>query len=134
MYVVARRVANAFRRLSNMPAINRLSHAEITLVLKQKKHHINGEFFRLIVGVLPASNTPKIACVVSRKISTKAVVRNRIKRHCRETVCPILDTIMPTAVILFYAKKESCNASFDDIKNDVKMLLGKIIVPFLRMD
>lgn len=117
-----------------MPAVNRLSHAEIEFVLKQRTRRINGALFTLVIGTLPLSNTPKIACIVSRKISTKAVIRNRIKRHCREAVRPLFDTLLSSTVILFYAKKESRNASFEDIKKDTKMLIDKIIVPPLRMD
>ena len=71
-------------------------------------------------------NKPKFACVVSKKIAAHAVDRNRIRRLCREAFRAIPGTILNAQAIVFYAKKESKNATFPEVASDVKKLLSQI--------
>ena len=64
----------------------RLSHADFSLILKAKIRRVHGLFFSLSVGEVVGVLGPKAACVVSKKVSLRAVDRNVVKRRCREVV------------------------------------------------
>ena len=68
---------------------------------------------------------PKAACVVSKKVSLKAVVRNTIERRCREAIRKNAKNMHKDTVYIFHAKKEAASALFSDINSDVEVLLNK---------
>ncbi len=103
-----------------MPKKHRLSHAEITARTGGRRVH--GTLFSLSVSPLVAGQ-PKTTCVVSKKVAIKAHDRNRIKRHCREAVRPLMKGVGATVALVIHARKEASGASFRSIQEDVKSLL-----------
>ncbi len=110
-----------------MHKVFRISHAEFVRLLKEKGRRIHGTHFALATFPLPVGTQgPKAACVVSKRVSLKAVIRNQIKRRCRECIrarSSILDT---HRTYVFYAKKSSADTAFVDIQADVYALIEKI--------
>jgi ribonuclease P protein component len=77
------------------------------------------------VSVSPFPTRAHATCVVSKKVSPKAVARNTVKRHCREALRPHLKDLPPGAYV-FTAKREAAAASFRDVCADIKGLVAKL--------
>lgn len=78
---------------------------------------VNGRYFRL--HVLPSA-TPRLGLAVSRKVDTRAVVRNRIKRTARESFrrhgsLDALDFVL-------VAKREAAQATPEALRADLAAL------------
>ncbi len=86
---------------------------------------IHGRFFSLLIGPSFAEYT-KYACVVSKKVSTKAVSRNLIKRRCREVIRKEEMQGGKPLSIVFYAKSTAVGATFADMKADIQNLLANL--------
>ena len=71
---------------------------------------------------------PKCACVVSKKVSPKAVERNLIKRRCREAARALILKRNEALALVFYAKREARGAAFENIRKDTASLLGRALV------
>lgn len=64
--------------------------------------------------------------VVSKKISKKAVIRNKIKRWLRAAVLPGLKDIKPGFDIAVMTKPEILNSNFKEIKSIIQLLISRI--------
>ena len=84
---------------------------------------VHGAFFSL--SVAPDQGGPKCACVVSKKVSSKAPVRNLLKRRCRAITVPLLKNNGQSLAFVLYAKKEAARAEFPALKKDIADLLGR---------
>jgi ribonuclease P protein component len=78
------------------------------LFLKVKKNDLQVSRFGLIIG---------------KKISNKAVIRNRLKRQLREIIKNNLFNIKPGFDIVVITKSEIINKNYQEIKNDLEKLL-----------
>lgn len=78
------------------------------LFLKVKKNDLQVSRFGLIIG---------------KKISNKAVIRNRLKRQLREIIKNNLFNIKPGFDIVIITKPEIINKNYQEIKNDFEKLL-----------
>ena len=67
----------------------------------------------------------RIGFVVSKKVSKKAVLRNKLKRRLREAVNSELARLRPGFDLVFFAKREIQEKEFSDIEQMVKHLLEK---------
>ena len=63
--------------------------------------------------------------MVSKKISKKAVIRNKVKRRLREAVRIILPRIKPCYDIIFFTRPGIEQKDFSEIKEAVSNLLSK---------
>ena len=99
-----------------MPRTYRLTVADLKAFRPVRRLH--GTLFSL--GIAPAANV-RAACVVSKKVSPRAVGRNLIKRRARAILSPLLPDL-PAAHYVFYAKKEALHADFSSIKNDLSKM------------
>ncbi len=88
----------------------------------------HGRFFSLSVTPLPLGRHPLFACVVSKKVASKAVQRNRIKRHFREVVRVHIQKGInaPPLVFVFRAKVGVSGTAFADVFNDIGGLIDKM--------
>jgi ribonuclease P protein component len=103
-----------------MPKKQRLSHKE--LIEQKPTKRLHGQFFSLSVAPLP-SGTPKLTCVVSKKVALRAHDRNLLKRRCREVARPHLARIHSPLALVLYAKKAAAEQSFAAIRTDINQLL-----------
>lgn len=96
----------------------RLSAAALRAFRPRKR--IPGALFTLLFAA--SSAPPRATCVVSKKVSAKAVVRNRIKRRCRAVLA---HSELPHADLVFVAKREAGRAVFTGIESDVRGLIRR---------
>ncbi len=76
-------------------------------------------------GIPTQSTVPQIAVVVSRKVSRKAVERNRIKRRIRAALAILLPRIRRHHWIAIYARSGALGCGWDQLVNELSALLGK---------
>ncbi len=76
---------------------------------------VHGRCFRLHVFFADA---PRLGLAVSRKVDTKAVVRNRIKRTARESF-RVHRLQLPSADCVLVAKREAASATPADLRADL---------------
>ena len=79
---------------------------------------VSGRFFRL--HVLHAGH-PRLGLAVSRKVDTRAVGRNRIKRTAREAFRTSRH-LLPCAELVLVAKREAAAATNADLREDLAQL------------
>ena len=106
-----------------MPKKYRLSRADFQNMRAFRR--VIGEYFSLSYGELPNRPFPGAACVVSSKVASRAVDRNRIKRRARAALSEYIQ-VHPRPTVVLYAKKGATKASFADIQKDIENLLSKI--------
>lgn len=87
---------------------------------------VSGKFFLLAFVNGVNLDGPKIGVIISRKISKKAVVRNRIKRVVYDSVRKFLESIPKESVLVFLAKKLVAEATSKEVSNDVYGIMGKL--------
>lgn len=105
-----------------------------------KQHRISGRAFAVVVqkgrrvshkvvsmqyffhGISPA----KCACVVSKRVAGRAVLRNKLRRRCYALLRGIHPTLPRGAHIAFFLRPEAKNASPDELEAAVRELLGRM--------
>ena len=104
----------------------RLRRRQDFQAVKEKGALIQGPFFSLIY-LSPAKQT-QIGFIVSRKISLRAVDRNRIRRRLAEAIRSHLNSLKPAKIIIL-AKKNAQEANFAEIERSLAKMLrqGKLI-------
>jgi len=93
--------------------------------LKEKGRLYQSPFFGLVVLKKEDSNISRFAFIISRKISKKAVVRNKIRRLLAESVRINLEKIKKGYDFLFLVKKDMVGLKFDEVKKEVDKVLKK---------
>ncbi|MPM44722.1 Ribonuclease P protein component [bioreactor metagenome] len=104
--------------------INRISSRKEFLEIKNK----GVMNYSPIFGWLSLKNDDdlkKFGFVISKKISKKAVERNKIKRRLAESIKKYLDDFEKGIRIVFLAKKEILNKSIKEIEDEIKKCLEK---------
>jgi ribonuclease P protein component len=104
-----------------MPKKNRLTGAQIRNLNPGKR--LNSGLFSLLL----TKGTDKqfqIACIVSKKVSSKAVVRNLVKRRMRAAIRSLPQT-PPGMIALLSAKPPTATASYTQIQSDIDTLLSR---------
>lgn len=108
-----------------MPKKFRLSRADFVRLEKSKHERVHGDFFSLSIAPLPQSDGPKMASVVSKKVSARAVDRNRIERQCRETLQSHMRAMSEPLALVFRAKAAAAHAANVELGRDVERLLKR---------
>lgn len=67
----------------------------------------------------------KFGVIISKKISKKAVDRNKIKRRLMEVLGKNLDKFKKGKRVLFLIKKEALKASINDFEKEIERLCLK---------
>lgn len=105
-----------------LPQVNRLRKTKDFDNVFKKGKLIAGKliFLKIKKNKLDIS---RFGFIVSLKISKKAVIRNKIKRHLREIIKENLSNIKSGLDIIITVKPEIVNKNYQDIKNDFENLL-----------
>jgi len=106
-----------------MPTKFRLTRADFKLFSSQKMRRVRSLFFMVVIAPLPIESVPKVACVVSKKVSRKATDRNRVKRQCRATLVPLISQVNQSVALAFYANPASNKATFEQLSKDINSFL-----------
>ena len=67
----------------------------------------------------------RVGLVISRKVSKKAVVRNKIKRQMRAILRSFLSTLKGGGSLIFIAKKSLLDSNYHELERDIRTLLSK---------
>ena len=90
-------------------------------VLKQGKTRADG---LIILKAMPNNlESSRFGFIVSKKVSNKAVIRNRVRRRLREVA-----RVTPIEAgwdIVFIARKQSAEASFSNIRSSMMGVMGR---------
>jgi len=109
-----------------MKQTGRLKRADFAALERSGRRRVHGAFFTLSISSLNADTETKYACIVSKKVASKAVERNRIKRLCREaTRIGLSSSAQPRALVL-HAKRAAKGVSSGELRRDVSVLLKKM--------
>ncbi len=104
-----------------MTTSHRLSTADFKKLRPSRR--INGEFFSL--SIAPYVTGLKWACVVSKKVSAKAVTRNLVKRRCRNVLRIELKNVRKPLALVFQTRRGAAQATFTEIEKDVRTLIER---------
>ena len=102
---------------------NLLKRVEIRDLTSQKINPIQGQYFGLIY--FPSTEASKFAVIISKKIASKAVERNRIKRLLYRAIGNKL--IERKGMFLFLAKKNCVNGKLEEFERDMENFQLKVI-------
>ncbi len=109
-----------------LASINRLAQYRDVKAVKKKGKLYQHKMFGVMVLRKDEDEISRFTFVVSKKVSTLAVQRNRIKRAMTEAVRHHLDVVGKGYDMIFLAKASSEKKSTDEIMRDVKtFILGK---------
>ena len=107
-----------------LPKPNRLTKKkDFERVIKQGKGV--GGVFLILKFVKQGLSENRVGFVVSKKISNKAVVRNKVKRRLREAVRMSLSNLKPGYDLVFFTKKGIEEKEFVEIEKVIKQLLTR---------
>jgi len=102
-------------------AQNRLQDKRAVNKVLQRGFKVAGTYFT--VRILKIGDQPiKLTVVVGKKVSKKAVIRNKIKRRVREAFMPYLEARRGVSLVIF-PRMQSIDASFETLKNEAKICL-----------
>ena len=112
------------------PRKQRLTRADFTKLRSARVRREHGGLFSLTVSPLPPSagggsaSGGKYACVVSKKVASKAHERNLIKRRCRAAIQEL--RVSKPLALVFTAKRAVRAALYQEIAEDVRRLLTRV--------
>lgn len=91
---------------------------------RSRREH--GRFFTLALVLRNDTKGPRAACIVSKKVATRAVDRNLIKRRARAALAPALRGVSVSLSIALYAKKDALHASYKEVADDIAHLMSRV--------
>jgi ribonuclease P protein component len=104
-----------------MPKKYRLTGLEIRSLSGKRVH---GRFFSLLIAPLAGTHA-KCAIVVSKKVSLKAVDRNKVKRRSRTMIARRIGAVRKPLALVFYAKRDAKGAEVRELDRDIDALFSK---------
>lgn len=108
-----------------LPKRFRLSKEEFQEV-RGKGRLVSGKFMGILIqasGFAQPDNS-KAGLIVSKKISNKAVVRNKLKRRLRAALQATLPLVSPTFHIVILPNKKSVGVTVKELEEEIKRLLN----------
>ena len=102
--------------------INRIGRKKEFLEIKNKGRMINSPLFGA-VSLVDETREVKFGFVISKKISKRAVDRNKIKRRMSEILVKKLDKFILGTKIVFLAKKSLLGAKMGEIEEEIDKLI-----------
>ena len=105
--------------------INRIGSRKEFGEIKKNGELINSPTF----GVLVFKNEDKekrFGFIISKKISKRAVDRNKIKRRMAEVIRKNLEKFKDGTRMIFLAKKEILKKGINEIENEIEKLISNI--------
>ena len=109
-----------------MGTYKRLARRDFVRLRQLQSRRVHGALFSLAIAPRALAEGVQFACVVSKKVSPKAVERNRIKRCCREAVRSFTVKERAPQTLVVTAKRSARGASPKDMMSDISTILKKI--------
>lgn len=104
--------------------INRISKQSDFELIKKEGEMFSSPLFGMLV--IKDNQEKQFGFIISKKISKRAVDRNRIKRYLAESLRINLDKIKGNFKIVFLAKKLVLGATEEEIRKEVERCLEKL--------
>ncbi|MDD4409137.1 MAG: ribonuclease P protein component [Candidatus Pacebacteria bacterium] len=108
-----------------LPIKNRLKKKKDFEKVFEKGSTIRNRYFFLRVLANNGENDTRIGFIVSKKVSKRAVERNRIKRLFRESVRLSIDKIRPGYDMIFIVLSGANHKELIEIKKEIDNVLEK---------
>ncbi len=114
-----------------LPQIHRLKHwRDFRTVYQQgirrhSEHLVLRAWFPQAVGEQSQINPSRIGISIGKKVSKKAVVRNRIKRQIHGAFLQLLPRILDGWQIVIVVKPTAVECKYDDFLRELEELLKK---------
>lgn len=105
--------------------INRIGQKKEFLEVKNKGKMFNSPLFGAIF-LIGETEEVKFGFVISKKISKRAVDRNKIKRRMSEVLRKRLSDFKPGTRIIFLAKKNLLGIKTGEIEGEIDKLISKV--------
>ncbi len=105
--------------------INRISSRKDFLEIKSKGQFYSGPFFGGLC-LKTDDELVKFGFIISKKISKRAVDRNKIKRRISEILGVNLQKFNPGTKIIFLAKKSLLESRREEIEKEINKLISNI--------
>ncbi len=114
-----------------LPSQHRLkSRADFQAVYQQGSRYYTPNFIVRVLFVEPQSQNQvipsKIGISIGRKVSKKAVVRNRFKRLIRAVLIGFLPEIAPNYLIVINVKTTAQQCNYEHFLQELKEILLKV--------
>lgn len=104
--------------------INRISQRKDFEEVKSKGEMINSPLFGALC-LINETTEVKFGFIISKKISKKAVERNKIKRRMSEILRKKLTVFKPGTKIIFLTKKSILGAKIAEVEKEIEKLISK---------
>lgn len=101
---------------------NRIGARKDFLEIKEKGRMVNSPIFGFLV-LVKDDDEKKFAFIISKKISKRAVDRNKIKRYLSQILKNNLEIIKNGTRGLFLVKKDILNKKIEEIEREIKKCL-----------
>ena len=105
--------------------INRIGQKKEFLEVKNKGKMLNSPLFGAIF-LIGETEDIKFGFVISKKISKRAVDRNKIKRRMCEVLRKRLSDFRPGTRMIFLAKKSLLGTSVKDVEMEINKLISNV--------
>jgi ribonuclease P protein component len=111
-----------------LPKKHRLVNTQDFSRIKTKGRRYQTDFYGLLVYARGDSAPSRFGFIVSKKISQKAVVRNKIKRLLRNLISGLVNKLRPGYDILFLAKSTMLQADMELVESKTKKLFTEALL------
>lgn len=105
-----------------LPKRQRNTRRQVEQLIRDGKR-VNSPLFTLVFFVNKEEKNIKISASVPKKVSNKAVVRNKIRRRTYHSLRHFLSNIKTGTSLLFIAKKGVDKISFKELSSDLEQIL-----------
>jgi len=102
----------------------RLKKREFSLV-KNKGKLVRGKELSLLIFFPKKEKEARFGFLLSRRVSSKAVERNKLKRQLVAVVKELLPRFQKKAWVIFLPHREMKNRNFEEIKKETEEVLKK---------
>lgn len=109
---------------AGLPRTARLRRAADFAALRQTRGRVRGRFFMLRYGV-NAAGTARLGMAVSRRVSLKAVERNRIKRLIRDSFRHRRAQLLPMDILVI-AHRDASGQPGEALRADLDALWSRM--------
>ena len=104
---------------------NRISNRGLIKKLSDKGNTYRSRLF--IFKFLPGKNNEsEFAITISKKVSKKAVERNKLKRQINEAIKSNLENLKNNIVVLIIAKTNSLASTYQDIETNIIDFINQV--------
>lgn len=109
-----------------MPHRRSLSHRDFAALQTVRLSVLHGTYITVAFADIHGFPCAKASCVVSKKVSPRAVVRNTVQRRLRDIVRPFVLSSVASRTVVVRAKKQAAEADMAALRADLEPILAKV--------